>query len=730
MFKLISKITSALLSNSALQDAYDRRQRKVKGKNNRTFATVFLVSSVLLGLMIFAGEMVFVERDSRSYLESRNRVKVINGADVDLKFSAIDACIGKERICAPFELESIPATEPTSWEALKQRFNQIPQSVGGARYVRLNFSIRPKNWETLSEFLTLTISLPNMKYYRAAVYLNQTKQRMFFLSRPINFPFETKNYVGRVLEVDVLLESTNSEKFAIGVSQPLFISTQSEFEKFTEHVILQRSGRGNWVAVISRITLALFAIGLFLLIDSSTESLGLALFMGFEALGIAARHGWLPLSALGPWWDLFASALFTNLGLIFRLYFYLNLARVAGASLHRWFIGALLWSVPMAYYAMDSGNRPESLYGVVYATCGLAVALLGMAFCLRSYAFIRKRSLHWRHMALMSAALAAMPSVIISLDAIFPNFITDSTVVDVINTLHFNSGFILALSAFFNISSLENRVRSLSIVQMKAKQLEMELELARSVQKQHMRVPKMPDQISVECFQSAASYVSGDTYFFDWDEKASVFTFVLNDVTGHGVQAALKATICNVIAELVWVQGAESKIKDNSEFSIARYNQLICKYLSERFHANDLHSICGGEFNLERGELCLYRSNAPSPLILQPSSVGNDQSQKYEVLNVPLRNQTVSKIQLRPGAMVIVMSDGILFSSREQANIARRLSEMVSVTNPDELSLEQVKETITATNLRSNQSIDDDKTLLIFRWNPRRAKIKAFKIAG
>jgi serine phosphatase RsbU (regulator of sigma subunit) len=398
--------------------------------------------------------------------------------------------------------------------------------------------------------------------------------------------------------------------------------------------------------------------------------------------------------------------------------------------LHHWLVGALLWSVPMAYYAMRSGNRPESLYPLFYANCGLIVAFLGMMFCLRSYSFIRKKSLYWRHMALLSAAVAAIPSIITSLDAVFPSFITDPAVVDTVNTLHFNSGFMLALSAFFNISSLENRVKALSIVQMKAKQLEMELELARSVQKQHMRMPKMPDEISVECFQSAASYVSGDTYFLDWNEKTSVFTFVLNDVTGHGVQAALKATICNVIAELVWVKGAENTIKDNSEFSIARYSQLICKYLSERFHANDLHSICGGEFNLEKGELCLYRSNAPSPLILQPSSIGNDQGQKYDVLTVPLLNQTVSKIQLRPGAMVIVMSDGILFSSREQANIARRLSEMVSVTNPDELSLEQVRETITATNLMSNQSIDDDKTLLIFRWNPRRAKIKPFKIAG
>ena len=726
MIRLISKIFTALFSNSALEEIYERRRRKVTGKNNRTFAAVILVVGVLIGLMAFAGGMFFIERDFRDYLKSRNRVTLLEDDAFVWQAAVRQACTLPEKQCLPFELASVDGLDATSLNSFRERNRKTDETV----YVRLKLIIPAKGWQSLSEFLTLTISMPNMKYNRADVYLNNVKQRSFFLSRPINFPFETKSIQGQALEVDLLLESTKAEPFTMGVAHPAFISTQSEFEKFGEHLILQRSGRGNWIAVVSRITLALFAIGLFLLIDSSSESLGLALFMGFEALGIAAKYGWLPLSGLGPWWDIFAASFFTNVGMIFRVYFYINLARVAGASLHRWIIGAIIWSVPMAYYAMGSGNKTDSVYNVIYAVGLLVTALIGIAVCLRSYLYIRQKSLHWRHMALLSAAMAGIPSILLSLDTIFPAFITGTGMIDTVNTLNFNSGFVLALSAFFNISSLENRVRTLSIVQLKAKQLEMELELARSVQKQHMRVPKMPDQISVDCFQSAASYVSGDTYFFHWDEKKNVFTFLLNDVTGHGVQAALKATICNVIAELVWEQNSGYAQGERNDFRIARYNELICKYLSERFQVEDLHSICGGEFLLETGQLRLYRSNAPSPLILQPVRQQADLDVKYEVLNVPLRHQNVRDVQLSPGAVVILMSDGILFSSREQANITRRLNDLGSTLQGDDLSLEQVKTVITTMVAESSKSVDDDKTLLMFKWHPKRVHLKRYKVAG
>jgi hypothetical protein len=76
------------------------------------------------------------------------------------------------------------------------------------------------------------------------------------------------------------------------------------------------------------------------------------------------------------------------------------------------------------------------------------------------------------------------------------------------------------------------------------------------------------------------------------------------------------------------------------------------------------------------------------------------------------------------------MSDGILFSSREQANISRRLNELGSTLAGEDLSLEQVKTVITSIVEDASKSIDDDKTLLMFRWQPRRVHLRRFKVAG
>lgn len=726
MIKSSLKSLVSILSNSALETVYERRRQKIHDRNYRTIAAVLLVGGMLIGLMAFIGGMFFIERDARSYLASRNRVQILDSSDVRWEFGEVDACTANSRDCVPFHPASIIQTQVKSL----QQLSEMSFSAKTPKWILLRAKVPYKNWSELSEFLTLVVSLPNVRYYKADAYLNNQKQRSFFLSRPINFVFETSTARNRELDVAIIFESNHNDVFSMGREQPLFVSTQSEFEKYGEYLTLQRSGRGNWVAIVSRITLALFSIGLFLLIDSSPESLGLALFMGAEALGIASRQGWLPLSWLGPMWDLFAASFFTNVGLVFKLYFYINLSRIGGSSLNRWLSVALLWSLPMAYYAMHSANKPSSLYNSVYAAGVLTVTLIGVAACVRSFVFIRRQDLPWRKMALASAAVAGVAPILLSLDVIVPVVITDPNVVDTLNAIHFNSGFLLALSAFFNISSLENRVRALSVVQLKAKQLEMELELARAVQKQHMHAPSLPDDISVECFQSPASYVSGDTYFFNWDGRRKIFTFLLNDVTGHGVQAALKATICNVMADMMFAQAQERPRRIAEDFPLVTYNRLICKYLNDRFKVEDLHSICGGQFFAETGQLLLYRSNSPSPMIIQPSSGEGFDADRCEVVPLALRNGTVTSYQLKPGSVVMLMSDGIMFSSRELSNITRRLTDLTSQVSANDVSLGVIKDLVTKLAENSGRDVDDDKTVLMFKWQPKPGKAKITKFAG
>ena len=708
-------IFRSLVSNQALTKIYERRRSRAPDQNNRTLGNVLIVLAVLFGLMTFVSSMVIVDRDANSYLKTRNRVSIFDENENQWKFGIKNSCSDPVD-CASFNLSDIVTMEPKNLE----RIGALAEYNKDRRLLRIQTEIKTHEWQSLSEFLTLVISLPNFKYNKADVYLNGLRQRSFFLSRAISFPFETSAYRGQTLTVDLLLEALPGESFAAGKSTPLFVSTQSEFEKFNDYLALQRGGRGNWIAVVSRITLALFAIALFLLIDGSPESLGLAVFMGFEALGLAAKNGWMPLSWLGPWWDIFAAAFCTNMGLIFRLYFYLHLARVIDKSSTRWLIGGISWALPMGLYAMQSANNPSSYYPELHAVVMLIVAVSGGLFCLRTYAFIRSQRLRWRNLALLSASAASVPSIFLALDSLNSSFINHSILTDILYAMHFNSGFLLALSAFFNISSLENRVKSLSLMQLKAKQLEIELELGRSVQTQHMRIPKLPAQIGFDYYQDAASYVSGDAFFLNWNEHKKIFTILVNDVTGHGVQAALKATICSVMADLIWTQGIDRREATDTRSKIAAYNQLICNYMVEHFGMINFHSISGAEFFEETGKLVLYRSNAPIPIVIGAPDARKtaDEVIKPDVKAIPLANETLTVIDLKPGSIVILMSDGFAFSSREAAKIVRRLESFISEQQSQNIQVADVRRIISTLATRDDKREVDDRTVLVFKWQP------------
>lgn len=725
MIRDIRQFFKALTSNTALEEAYEFRRKKVLNTNNRSAFTIVVVTGILLGLLAFIAGMIFVDRDTISYLESRNRVQLLNGLNQDWKFSQTDDCLSESEKCfarmgsSEISMNIIPLLK------IGDEFRRGKET----QYLRMSLTIPEASWRSMSSYLTLVLSFPRMTYNQAIIYLNGKEQRKFFLSRPLHIPFLTRDFSGKSLDVDIILEIAPDEPFKIGLTTPTFISTQREYEKFIEYEILKTSGRGDWIALVSRMTLALFAIGLFLLVDSSSESLALALFMGFEALGIAAKQGWLPLSWLGPWWDIFAAALFNNMGLVLRLYFYFNLARIGGSSLSRWMMGSGLWAIPMAVYAMFSANKLDTNYQPLVNFTTLTVSTLGAIVCLRSYTFIRNQDLRWRHLALASGALASVPSIVLSLDSLYPNLVVDAWLVNTLKNLQFNSGFVLALSAFFNISSLENRVRALTAVQTKAKQLEMELELGRSVQKQQMIVPDLPSEINVDYFQSAASYVSGDTIFLHWDQERKVFTAILNDVTGHGVHAALKATVCNVMADLVWSKGLKTTDQNSNDSKLPIFNNLICNYLQERFHTKDMHSICGIELMIDQGKAIFYRSNAPFPIIIQPHAKNSESKTEFSVINLALKNDTPTSMELNPGAILVLMSDGITFSSRQQAHIIKELTRIAKDTSGPNLTINDIKAAVTKYAADTADHIDDDKTIVLLQWLPEAVSNRTPKIA-
>lgn len=115
--------------------------------------------------------------------------------------------------------------------------------------------------------------------------------------------------------------------------------------------------------------------------------------------------------------------------------------------------------------------------------------------------------------------------------------------------------YLLLLSVFINISTLEKRVKSLSQVAINAKEMEREMVLGQAVPASFLRMPETPAGMGVVCHHEPAVYVSGDIYYVHWDGKREILTMLLSDIAGHGVQAALKAAVCLTFGRVVVDRG-------------------------------------------------------------------------------------------------------------------------------------------------------------------------------
>lgn len=704
---LLKKILRSLFSDAVLQDLYQTRRAATPDQGNRSLVNVLLLCGVLFGLASFISSVLVVQRDSASWLRSRNRVAVLTDSSLQWSQSEIrDVSCGSPFACRAMFSESGGQFTSASWSTLSRQYNPYQTPA----WVMLTTTIPNRAWQKVEDYLTLTLSLPAMRYYRADVFVDGVRERTFLLDRPMAIPFEAEPHRGRNLHVDVLLQLHPAQPVFGSISEPTFVSTQAEYEKYVEYKTLAKSGKGEWIAVVARITLAIFAVLLFLLIDASPESLGLALFMGFEAIHLSARNGWLPISWIGGWADIAVFGFCLMMGLVFRGYFYLQIARVAPKSTKPWLIVGGTVSAAYAGLMLYAANKPGlHITNDIARWSTLLVSVLGITYCLRAMWSIRASKLWWRLAALGCAVVGTIAPLLSSLDGIYPGLFESNAVKDVLQVMQFNACYILSLSGFINISTLENRVRSLTIAQVKARKIEEELEVARSVQKTLLRVPKLPTFIDFSFHHEAASYVSGDAFYAHWNEESEVFTFLLNDVTGHGMQAALKASICNVLADVLWNKGMDRRDPKHQRSKLAAYHKLMKEYLNEQTGTDDMLCISGAEFYAKTGRINLYRVNSPMPLIVQDG-----------VESHTLQNATMVSLDLKPGSAIVFTSDGFVSSSRDAAKLVRNLSTVVgersSVDGP--MTSAKLQQNILKIHDEFLTPTGDDRTLLVFRWRP------------
>jgi serine phosphatase RsbU (regulator of sigma subunit) len=271
--------------------------------------------------------------------------------------------------------------------------------------------------------------------------------------------------------------------------------------------------------------------------------------------------------------------------------------------------------------------------------------------------------------------------------------------------LETHTPYLFALSTFINISTLEARVKSLSIEVAEAREIEKDMALGQTIQKSFMQTPFLPERFGFAHQNEAAVYVSGDIFFVHWDEERQVLTAILNDVTGHGVQAALKASICTAMAESIWankhVRGTDDPVS-----SLEIYDRRLHAFMDKINSMGEVVSIVGCEFDERAQVLRLYRVHGVFPVVIARKPDGSG----YTIAVVPLQSGVRFEIPWPEDSFVLLMSDGLVDSSRTMRKLYLYLHQHLDVTTEsfDEADIKGL-----FFQFSGFEKVADDKTLLV-----------------
>jgi len=727
MNKVIMKI-KRLAHNLSSDRLYEVRNKKLldyKVRNKWTILIGLFFVGISMAMLILSS---WVPDNHSEYIESQNGISAVANKEVIWAASALQSSeCGITAKC----LKQMNNFAPTTIEKL----DSVVNSSDSPKILAMKIAMPVSVFDSLRSEPTFKIAIPNFRYERASVFLGEEILGKYYRNQAIDPVFEQQSLdsAQEFLHFVVLMEVLPSDRTIQNkrTHEGFLVSNQSGFDTYQKYLYLKSSGAVGSMGTVAKIVLALFCLMLFLIVDSSPESVGLALFMVFEAVALGVGRDWIPLDMLGIGHKMVITNTFYQMGDILKIYFFLQLARVGTPRVMPWILWGFAVSIPYGFFMEYAHLNSFTWQYKIPRTRDTLAGTIGFVVCLHSLIALRNKPLPWRKSALLIGITAALVEISKSwishsdLITIFP------LVATVVAIMEANLGYIYALSTFLNISTLENRVATLTEEKSKANEIQKQMELGQSLQKAFLKLPALPNSVKFSCYHKAAVYVSGDTYFVHWNESQNVVTFLLNDVTGHGIQAALKAFAGNIIAKTVWVDSPLDPRRvvqrRKQQSGMERYDKLVDELLChiDPEETEDFNALLGAEFEVDTGELKLYRANYNFPFVVQPDfdwtldlENSEDIERKWTFNKVSVPNRQVKTLDLKPGGFVIFISDGYIETSRDELSFLRSLKKAISM-NSQNVNSESLKKNIIDWALATNKDlIHDDQTVMVFQYTP------------
>ncbi len=678
----MSFLKRSIFTQEGLAFLHGRRQGVAPTEGNRSASNLGLAIFFVITLMMALSTLMWVQRDEVSFLKSLSGVTMLDAQSLEWRVYA-----DSREIYVGSDLRSL---------------ENKGKSELSSYYLETRLSRAA--WADLSDKEPVVIVLHPFVYDSAVVTIDGSTHRTYYNSERLILKIRPENVGARDIGIGLTLSVKPTQPKLLAGQQEtdlIYVAPESRHRKYEEMAAAARSGHGKQLADIARVVLAVFCLLLFIFVDSSPESLGLCLFMGLKGIGVVFSQNWLPESWAGATGISYFRGGLLCFGDIMQFYFFTQLARVARPRLKLWF----MIGIPLAIlYALTSPLSNE-----VWRWRNVLIGLACQATALTSAAYLYKKGLYYRSAALLIACSGTIVQVVVPLAGYFPGVTSLAWFKTFYNVMETHTPYVFALSTFINLTTLENRVKSLSRELVNAKEIEREMALGKTVQQSFLRLPEVPEGLEVICAHEAALYVSGDIYFVHWDEGRRTLTLLINDVTGHGVQAALKASICTTIADSIWNEG-QVRANDQPASRFRTYDMRLHSFLSKVANQSEVVALVGGELNLETGTLALYRVNGIFPLVIEPNELGDG----WNIRVVPVRNREAMELTARVGTFAVFISDGYIDNSRTMNHFHTYLGKILAGFRPGMLTGAILKAKIL--EFGEFATTGDDKTLLVLGY--------------
>lgn len=252
-----------------------------------------------------------------------------------------------------------------------------------------------------------------------------------------------------------------------------------------------------------------------------------------------------------------------------------------------------------------------------------------------------------------------------------------------------------------------------------------ELNIAKSIQTSSLPsvFPAFPDRNEFEIFASMepAKEVGGDFYDFFFIDNENKFVYLIADVSGKGIPAAL------FMMRVKTLINNSSQYSENPKQLVQSINNKICETNKQGFFVTMLLCIT----DLETGETSIINCGHNLPLIKR-------QNGKYEYLqlssNIPLgvfddADFEIYNTKLTPGDIIYTYTDGVTEATNENDEMFgdKKLLEClnnIEETQPETIA-QKIKQSVREHTNSAPQS--DDITMLIFKYNEAANNIKKYK---